>query len=174
MVEKKLEGIHETPRQILGGLATRERVLPDVVDGHTLLSLTRKTAEAGQVELIDKLAIVSHLPPEPREGAALMRQFCVNGRRIQEMKHLGNAGLAVALAFARAGAYRPAEELQEVMGNLAVPQLDRPVARRHARVLLGHARRLAHHVKQHFGVDPLESGTREILLVALVRLVRPR
>ena len=106
------------------------------------------------------------------------RQLVLNLLRVQEVQRLGQVGLADALAFARADALRPAEDVEEVAREVLVRQHDGPVRRmlvgRQAAEDARGRRHMVDRVEQHLGwhAPRIEAGER--LLVVLVELVGNR
>src|SRR5262249_26118696 len=103
--------------------------------------------------------------------ATVVAQLLMNLRRIEQMQHLGDAGLVIAIALTGTGPGGPAEELEEIVGYLAIPELDGPGPRGYAAELLGHAGSLADHVKHDLGIDPFEGKAGVVLFVALIGVV---
>ena len=117
--------------------------------------------------------IISVRFDEPGHRAAFVTQLALDVRRVKQVEHLGNAGLVIALAFAGADPRRPAEQLQEIVRYLAVPQLNGPIASRHALETLLDARDLADHVQKHFGIDAAEKAAGVVELIPFVGRVGP-
>jgi hypothetical protein len=93
---------------------------------------------------------------EAGDEPSFVGQFLLHALRVEQVQHLRNAGLAHALAFAGRDTDGAAKEFQEVVIDLAVPELDGAGVRRGAFVFFGHARRLAERIEEHFGVHALQ------------------
>ena len=91
--------------------------------------------------------------------------------RIHQVQRLRHAGPHGAFAVTHRGPCRAAEEFQEIMLHLTIPQLNGPSARSHAVKFLLNSSYLAHRIQQHLRRQPPQQGAGIIALIQFVGCV---
>ncbi len=83
-------------------------------------------AEERQVELVGERRVIGQTAFQVRDRPRLVGQLRVQPRRVEQEEHLADARLGDPFALAGRRPDGPAEEPEEVVGYLAVPELSRP------------------------------------------------
>ena len=171
VVENEFEGIEEAPGKVFGGFAALAGAGLEVLHGGLALGGGGETTEAGEVEFVGQLGVVGGGFHQAGNGPGGVGEFVVDFGGIEQVQDLGDAGVGLAFAFAGGGAKGAAEDFEEVMFHVAVPDLGGAVAGGDAVKFLGNAGDLADGVEEHFGGESAEEGAGVVLFVGFVGVV---